>query len=85
MKTGSPLLNWSDGWEWMNTRLNDGLFLKSLPTLPEAEKKFRHGGIGGPKQPGGGANSRRQKRRWFLRSRGGTELTGAEGRIHWFL
>jgi hypothetical protein len=30
---------------------------------------------------GAGSNSRRQKRRWFLRGRRGTELTGAEGRI----
>jgi len=33
---------------------------------------------------GGGTNSCRQKRRWFLRGRRATELTGAEGIIFLF-
>jgi hypothetical protein len=55
------------------------------PAPPEAVKKFRQREIGGPGMPGGGANSRRPNRRWFLRGRRGIYPTEAEVRISLFL
>jgi hypothetical protein len=59
-----------------------------LPLSPEAVKKFRHREIGEPSHVRGRGKfippRRDQKRRWFLRSRRGTELTGAVGRIFLF-
>ena len=72
------------GYIWVNgeaegsCRLLEERHPVSAPTLvhlspfnPEAVKKFRQREFGGPGMPGGGANSRRQNRRWFLRGRPG--------------
>jgi len=52
---------------------------------PEPVKKFKQREIGGSGMPGGGANSRRQNRRWFLRGRRGIYPPEAEARISFFL
>ena len=69
-RSGKPLLPCGD----------ERLF-RALPAKKGALKKSMHLEGGDLTMSRGGANSRRQKRRWVLRSRRGTELSRSKGII----